>query len=134
MPSLCERMADADGFVIIIGNGKTIIETSPEFLEAIMRVNLMSHFLLIKEFLPGMLEAKKGHVVTLASMASFSAAPGLVDYCATKAGALALHEGTLFILSTSDSLHYCPHTPQIISKKCLPLVILFLTLLTRPPR
>jgi len=77
----------------LIGNGKTILDTSTEFVQKIMAVNLSSHFVLIREFLPGMLEAKKGHVVSLASMASFVSAPGLVDYCVTKVGVLALHEG-----------------------------------------
>jgi len=76
-----------------IGDGKTILDTSTEFVQKIMTVNLTSHFVLIREFLPGMLDAKKGHVVGIASMASFVSAPGLVDYCVTKVGVLALHEG-----------------------------------------
>lgn len=36
---------------------------------------------------------KKGHIVTIASMASFHAAPGLLDYCISKVGALYLSEG-----------------------------------------
>ena len=41
-----------------------------------------------------MLDAKKGHIVSIASMASYFSCCGLVDYAATKAGVLALHEGT----------------------------------------
>jgi NAD(P)-dependent dehydrogenase (short-subunit alcohol dehydrogenase family) len=48
---------------------------------------------LIREFLPGMLAQKKGHIVSIASMASFVAAPGLIDYCISKIGALYLTEG-----------------------------------------
>lgn len=40
-----------------------------------------------------MLRMKKGHIVTIASMASFVAAPGLVDYCCSKVGALYISEG-----------------------------------------
>ena len=40
-----------------------------------------------------MLEARKGHIVTIASMASFITAPGMVDYCCTKVAALYLHDG-----------------------------------------
>jgi all-trans-retinol dehydrogenase (NAD+) len=50
---------------------------------------------LIREFLPGMLRKKKGHIVTIASMASFVAAPGLLDYCCSKVGALFVSEGIL---------------------------------------
>ena len=77
----------------LIGAGKTILDTSTPFVDSIMKINLTSHFVLIREFLPGMLDAKKGHVVGIASMASFVAAPGLVDYCVTKIGVLTLIEG-----------------------------------------
>jgi short-subunit dehydrogenase len=40
-----------------------------------------------------MIEQNKGHVVTVASMASYLATCNLVDYCCTKAGVLALHQG-----------------------------------------
>lgn len=68
--------------------------------DAIFKVNIVSHFILIKEFVPAMLKAKKGHVVTIASMASFISAPGLVDYCCTKVAALYLNDGeSVFTLS-----------------------------------
>lgn len=44
-----------------------------------------------------MLQKNKGHIVGLASMASWVAPPGIVDYAATKAAVQALHEGMLFI-------------------------------------
>ena len=56
-------------------------------------INLVSHFSLLQAFLPDMIAKRKGHIVTTASMASFATCAGLVDYCASKAGALALHEG-----------------------------------------
>jgi short-subunit dehydrogenase len=40
-----------------------------------------------------MLRQKKGHIVTVASMASFVAAPGILDYSCSKVGALYLSEG-----------------------------------------
>lgn len=40
-----------------------------------------------------MLVQRRGHIVTIASMASFFAAPGLLDYCCSKVGALYLSEG-----------------------------------------
>lgn len=49
--------------------------------------------MLIRAFLPDMLRARKGHIVSIASMASFVAAPGLVDYCISKIGALYMTEG-----------------------------------------
>ncbi|KAH7090695.1 hypothetical protein FB567DRAFT_298402 [Paraphoma chrysanthemicola] len=76
-----------------IGIGKTVLETSNAECEKLFKVNLTSHFVLIREFLPGMLRKRKGHIVTIASMASFVAAPGLLDYCCSKIGALYLSEG-----------------------------------------
>ena len=79
-----------------IATAHTILDTSDEYLEKVFRVNLLSHWITIKEFLPGMLEAKKGHIVAIASMASYFVCASLTDYAATKAGVLALHEGMLY--------------------------------------
>lgn len=82
--------ADSD---VCVATGTTILNTNSKLNDRIFKVNIACHLVLIKEFLPGMLKAKKGHVVSIASMASFYAAPGLVDYCCTKIGALYLTEG-----------------------------------------
>lgn len=61
-----------------------------------------------------MLDAKKGHIVSIASMASYFTCCGLVDYAATKAGVLALHEGTsseIFDVVVYCLL-YCKLTPS----------------------
>lgn len=46
-----------------------------------------------KEFLPSMIKNNHGHIIGLASMASFVAPPAIIDYAATKAAVLAFHEG-----------------------------------------
>lgn len=56
-------------------------------------MNLLCHFTLIQEFLPGMLEARKGHIVTMASVASFVNFPSIIPYAATKAAVDALDGG-----------------------------------------
>ena len=76
-----------------IGHPHTVLKTSPEYLRKIFEVNVLSHWQLAQEFLPGMIAKNKGHVVTVASMASYIAIPGMVDYAATKAAVLAFHEG-----------------------------------------
>ncbi|KAK8159929.1 hypothetical protein BC567DRAFT_201370 [Phyllosticta citribraziliensis] len=63
--------------------------------DRLFRVNVLALFTLVREFVPGMLAARKGHVVTIASTASFVTPPGMVDYCASKAAALSLHEAGL---------------------------------------
>ncbi|KAF3809973.1 Dehydrogenase RED2 [Colletotrichum gloeosporioides] len=71
----------------------SVIETDPEDLRRIFGVNLLSLWSTAKEFIPDMIMKNKGHIVTVASMASYSALPTAVDYSATKAGALAFSEG-----------------------------------------
>lgn len=76
-----------------IADAHTILDASPAWLRKVVDVNLVSHFYLIQAFLPDMIKGKKGHIISTASMASFVACAGLIDYAATKAGVLALHEG-----------------------------------------
>ncbi|KAI1367703.1 NAD(P)-binding protein [Xylaria arbuscula] len=71
----------------------TILDEPEDHLRRIVGVNLMAHWFTAKAFLPHMLSQNKGHIVTVASMAAFVALPTSVDYSATKAGALAFHEG-----------------------------------------
>ncbi|TAQ90292.1 hypothetical protein B7494_g1388 [Chlorociboria aeruginascens] len=91
------RKVHGDPTVIInnagIGSAKTILDSSEEVIRKIFEVNTISHFLIVKEFLPAMIKKNHGHVVTIASMASFLVIPQNVDYSATKASALAFHEG-----------------------------------------
>ena len=53
-----------------------------------------------KEFVPSMVKRNHGMIVTVASYASFVAVASLTDYCATKAAALAFHEGLTAELKT----------------------------------
>ncbi|KAF2003026.1 dehydrogenase/reductase SDR family member 8 precursor [Amniculicola lignicola CBS 123094] len=76
-----------------VAQAHTILDTSHEWLRKIFDVNLLSNFTTIKAFLPDMIAQNKGHIVSVASLASFITVAGMVDYCATKAGLLSLHEG-----------------------------------------
>ncbi|KAK5657205.1 hypothetical protein OQA88_3263 [Cercophora sp. LCS_1] len=69
-----------------------ILKTDEKFLRKIMGVNLMSMWFTTQAFLPNMIQTNKGHIVTVASIASFVALLNAADYSATKAGALAFHE------------------------------------------
>jgi all-trans-retinol dehydrogenase (NAD+) len=72
---------------------RTILEESEDQIHRVFKVNLISHFLLVKEFLPAMIKRNHGHIITIASMSSYVTVAQNVDYCCTKAGALAFHEG-----------------------------------------
>lgn len=90
-----------------IASGHSMLDTSPQWVRKIFDVNLLSHYYTIQAFLPSMIEKKKGHVVNIASAASFIVGPGMVDYCATKAGALVLHQGL------TAELRYIYKCPEI---------------------
>jgi len=68
------------------------MELTDQMIEKTMQVNTISHLHTIREFLPGMIAAKRGHIVSIASMAGIVGVPGLSDYCASKFGAVAIDE------------------------------------------
>ncbi|KAF2017745.1 NAD(P)-binding protein [Aaosphaeria arxii CBS 175.79] len=76
-----------------IANSSPIIHLSSEKLSKIFGVNLLSLWYTAREFLPNMILKDKGHIVTIASMASYISLTTAVDYSASKAGALAFYEG-----------------------------------------
>lgn len=79
-----------------IVTGKPFLDCPDALMEKTVQVNTISHFWTIKAFLPGMVERNTGHVVTIASAAGQAGVAGLVDYCASKFGAM----------GTADSLYY----------------------------
>jgi all-trans-retinol dehydrogenase (NAD+) len=76
-----------------IGNAYTVLDIPIEALRKLFDINLISHWSTVQEFLPDMIANKKGHIMSVASLASFVALAGAVDYSATKAALLAFHEG-----------------------------------------
>ncbi|KAI8711313.1 hypothetical protein NCS52_01507300 [Fusarium sp. LHS14.1] len=76
-----------------VANQGSILDVTPEKASKLFGVNLMTLWYTTKAFLPNMILDNKGHVVTVASMSSFISLPAAVDYSASKAGALAFHEG-----------------------------------------
>lgn len=76
----------------ISGEGP-IVDQTKEHLRKIFDINVISHYYTVQEFLPAMVANKKGHIVTVASMASFATTAGIVPYSNTKVAALSFHEG-----------------------------------------
>lgn len=74
-----------------------LTDTTPEYLQKVFSVNVFSNWHTLKAFLPDMVAKNKGHIVTVASVASFIGAGAMGDYCATKAAVLAFHEGGYFL-------------------------------------
>ncbi|KAJ5084233.1 short chain dehydrogenase/reductase family protein [Penicillium alfredii] len=76
-----------------ICTGKTILGSSEAQTRRLFEVNTLSHYWLAQEFLPDIVAANHGMVVTVASQAGYTVTPNMVDYSATKAAAIAFHEG-----------------------------------------
>ncbi|KAK7062983.1 hypothetical protein SK128_027694, partial [Halocaridina rubra] len=75
-----------------IVTGKNFLQASDQLVERTFSVNIMSHFWTVKAFLPDMINANKGHVVTVASLAGLAGVNKLVDYCASKFAAVGFDE------------------------------------------
>jgi all-trans-retinol dehydrogenase (NAD+) len=100
-----------------IADAHTILDSTPGYLRKLFDVNIISQFYTIQAFLPHMVQQKKGHIVSTASIASFVACAGLVDYAATKAAVLALHEGL------SQELKHRYHAPEIKTSVIHPIYV-----------
>lgn len=72
---------------------KTILATSDSDLQSVFAVNLIAHFRTVKEFLPEMVKRDHGHVVTIASVSSYTVRAQDVEYACTKTAQLVFHEG-----------------------------------------
>lgn len=69
-----------------------VAETAPEMFDRMIDGNLRAPFLVTRAFLPDMLDAGTGHVVTIGSVAGRTAFPGNGAYSASKFGVRGLHE------------------------------------------
>ncbi|RKF82626.1 Epidermal retinol dehydrogenase 2 [Golovinomyces cichoracearum] len=89
-----------------IGNILPILECTEQSVENTFAVNIKSHFWMAREYVPAMIKKNHGHIVTIASLSSYVTQSLMVDYCCTKAAALAFHEGLACELAT---LHNAPN-------------------------
>jgi len=69
-------------------SGKQILDASDEEIERTFHVNTLALFWTTRAFLPGMLERKRGHIVTIASAGGIVGTAKLTDYCASKFAAV----------------------------------------------
>lgn len=72
--------------------GETLLDAPEEHIRLTMEVNTLSHYWTVKEFLPAMIQKDQGHIITVASIASFVSVGELAAYASSKAAALAFHE------------------------------------------
>ena len=67
-------------------------QTAVEDFSRQLSTNLLAPFVMVRAFLPGMLERRRGHIITIGSVSDRMIFPGNGAYAATKFGARAMHE------------------------------------------
>ncbi|KAL3120683.1 hypothetical protein niasHT_007975 [Heterodera trifolii] len=89
-----EEVGDLDVLVNNAGivSGRKIFDCPDQLMEKTMAVNCTSMFFTVKAFLPAMIGRRQGHIVNIASLAGVAGINGLVDYCASKFGAVGFSE------------------------------------------
>ncbi len=73
-------------------SGKPFLECTDEEIIRTMNVNIISHFWTVRSFLPDMIKAGSGHIVTISSAAGLIGVSSLADYCASKFAAFGFDE------------------------------------------
>ena len=100
--SFCERLIDQTeerfGCIDVLMNnaglalGGKIVDTKPEDVETMVRVNFLGAYYCTRFALPGMIQRKRGHIVMMDSVAGYRYSPGGSIYSATKFAMRALAE------------------------------------------
>lgn len=90
MRTLAERLSKDERLMVLVNNAgfgtKGKLATRPVGEQATMlELHVMAPMLLTRAVVPRMIERREGFVITVASVASFTASMGNVNYCATKA-------------------------------------------------
>ncbi len=90
--ALIGEVEGREGAVSILVNNAGItrdtllLRMKPEDWDAVIQTNLSSVFRLSKAVLRGMMKARKGRVINIASVVGMIGNPGQANYCAAKAG------------------------------------------------
>ncbi|KAF4480046.1 short-chain dehydrogenase reductase [Fusarium agapanthi] len=85
----------------------SILDSPESCLRKLFDVNLLAPYLPTKQFLPSMIERDHGHIVNIASQASFATQATNVANGSTKVGLLAFHEGL------GQELRYIYKAPRV---------------------
>jgi short-subunit dehydrogenase len=98
MRTLAEHLARNDRVMVLVNNAgfgtKGKFANRPVGEQATMlELHVMAPMLLTRAVLPGMIARREGRIITVSSVASFTASAGNVNYCATKAYQRVMIEG-----------------------------------------
>lgn len=75
-----------------VATADLITDANPDGVARTWKVNTLSNWITCKEFLPAMIKRNHGHIMTVASSASFMSLPQMSAYTASKSATLAFHE------------------------------------------
>ena len=87
-----------------VPGGGPFTNLSVEQFERVVRINYLGVLYCTKAFLPGMLEAGRGHVVNVASLAGRYAVPGSSVYSSTKHAVVAFSEALYYEVASQGVL------------------------------
>lgn len=115
---VAEEVRNSAGFEFVevlinnagIVSGAPFLQIPEEKIELTMKVNTLAHFWTARAFLPEMLKRRQGHIVAIASAAGLLGSPRMVDYCASKFGAVGFFEALRLELKKTgvSSTLVCP--------------------------
>jgi short-subunit dehydrogenase len=123
--SLGDRVRELFGRCDILVNnagipgGGPFAKLSIEQIELVVRTNYLGVLHCTKEFLPGMLEARRGHVVNVASLAGRFAVPGASVYTSTKHAVVAFSE-TLHFEVAPRGVRVTSVNPGVVATESFP--------------
>lgn len=100
-----------------IARPSSILDQSLKNVQKVFEINTFAHWTTVQQFLPHMIAQNRGHVVTMASTASYITAARATDYCASKAAAMAFHEGL------ASELKYLYKTTGVLSSIVHPTLV-----------
>lgn len=109
------------GIDLLINNagvivGKEFRHHTHREIDFTMRINVDAFMHLALEFIPGMIERKKGHIINIASAAGLVASPKMSVYVASKHAVVGWSESLrLELEAISKDLHVTTVTPSYIS-------------------
>ncbi|WWC68968.1 uncharacterized protein I206_102904 [Kwoniella pini CBS 10737] len=81
-----------------IVKGKLLLDLTEDDIQDTFGSNTLSHFWILKAFLPALLRRGKGHIITVSSVMGIVGAAQMTDYCASKAALISLNQSLRFEL------------------------------------
>jgi all-trans-retinol dehydrogenase (NAD+) len=99
-------------------SGDWFLDLDPVSIERTYKVNVLSLYWMTQAFLPSMVQANRGCVVTISSASGLLGVAKLTDYAASKFAAFGFMESLRSELrmkrSSVNTLTVCPHYPRLL--------------------